>query len=56
MMNLEDTLLAFSEWLDGQGIIAPPEDFEGGDDRTHADLAAQFIEQWDGASLPGLGV
>lgn len=51
-MNTHDTLLAFSEWLDTHGLI--PVD---GDNRTHDDLAREFIEQWeadrDKATLAG---
>lgn len=37
-MTAHDVLLAFSEWLDGEGIaIVPPDD-----ERTHDDLAGLF--------------
>lgn len=46
MANLEDVLLAYSEWLDGQHLIAPPEvGIEGGDTRTHEDLAREFMAE-----------
>lgn len=41
-MSTKDTLLAFSEWLDGEGFRGPD------DDRTHQDLANAFIEDWEG--------
>jgi hypothetical protein len=42
-MNTLDTLLAYSEWLDGEKIN--PSDSE--DERTHEDLVKQFIAHWD---------
>ena len=43
-MDLQDTLLAFSEWLDGEGLMKTP---KGKDKRTHEDLAREFIEEWE---------
>lgn len=40
-MNLKDTLLAYSEWLDPEGQMS-----NHGDDRSHEDLASDFIEWW----------
>ena len=42
-MDLKDTLLAFSEWLDTEGIVV----YHEGDERTHDDLAREFIEHWE---------
>jgi len=49
LMTTEDTLLAVSEWLDSQGLIAPDNHEETGasQDRTHAELAQQFVEHWE---------
>lgn len=51
-MSTEDTLLAFSEWADGQGLYR-----ESSDDRSHQDLAREFIRDWeedeDRATLAG---
>lgn len=44
-MGIGDTLLAFSEWLDGQGLLVNdgvPDD----DTRTHEDLAVAFLAWW----------
>ena len=49
-MNTKDTLLAYSEWLDSQGLIVGESD---GDDRSHDSLADDFIEQWKGQPLAG---
>lgn len=38
-MGAETLLHQYSEWLDDEGII------KGGDERTHADLVRQFLEQ-----------
>jgi|GEM_PF-5750201 len=38
--DLKDTLLAFSEWLDSEGLIKPD---TGKDKRTHEELASEFI-------------
>lgn len=51
-MNTHDTLLAFSEWLDGQGLIVSDQTPDA-DTRTHDQLAAEFIEQWAGFPLAG---
>lgn len=56
--ELEETVRAvcfqYSEWLDGyDGLMVPPRD---GDERTHEDLVAQFLqERRDGGYLPVLG-
>lgn len=49
VMSTQDTLLAFSEWLDGENICHAKEhdDLTPGDDVTHDDLARQFIEHWE---------
>lgn len=44
LMTTEETLLAYSEWLDSEGLIVSDRD---GDDRPHADLAKQFVEDWE---------
>lgn len=53
-MSCRDTLLHFSEWLDEQGMIRGA---TRSDDRSHDDLAQQFIEHWEaderGADLAG---
>lgn len=51
-MNTVDTLLAFSEWLDGEGLIPVLTD-GGGDSRSHEQLAKDFVEQWQGKTLAG---
>jgi hypothetical protein len=48
-MTTEDTLLAFSEWLDGENIT-PGDPSDG---RTHQELAQEFIAQWTGELLAG---
>jgi len=53
-VNLQDTLLAYSEWLDGQGLVLGEE--ASRDPRTHQDLAGDFIADWqakDRATLVG---
>lgn len=57
-MDLHDTLLAYSEWLDSQGLIVP--DTEGytrnnlkPDGRSHDQLARDFVKEWSGAPLVG---
>lgn len=52
MMNTHDTLLAFSEWLDSQGLIVSDQT-PGEDTRTHDELATEFMEQWKGSPLAG---
>ncbi len=47
-MDLQDTLLAFSEWLDSEGLIKPD---TGKDKRTHEELAREFIEECRDAHL-----
>lgn len=49
-MNTVDTLLAYSEWLDGEHLIVSD---QGDDKRAHEELAREFIEQWDGQPLAG---
>lgn len=51
-MNMQDTLLAYGEWLDGKGFSAPVPDGEPIQYMTWDDLARDFIEHWDGARLP----
>ena len=48
-MNLEDTLLAYSEWLDGEKVIKPNTDE---DDRDHGTLVSQFVEYWEEHDAP----
>ena len=43
-VDLQETLLAFSEWLDGEGLMKTP---KGKDKRTHEDLAREFIQEWE---------
>lgn len=43
-MSTQETLLAFSEWLDSEGLIRPP---AKDDDRTHDQVAAEFIADWE---------
>jgi hypothetical protein len=60
VMSTQDTLLAFSEWLDGEGyMVATGLAWSG--DKTHEELARDFIEDWESnphrATLAGrLGV
>lgn len=50
-MSTQETLLAFSEWLDSEGLVLP----EGRvktqdrreDNRSHDELAREFIQQWE---------
>jgi hypothetical protein len=53
IMSTEDTLLAFSEWLDSEGLIKS--DVHEG--LSHEDLAQNFIDHWEsdqrGAMLAG---
>jgi hypothetical protein len=51
-VNLQNTLLAYSEWLDGQGLIVSDQG-EDADKRTHENLADEFIQQWQGSPLVG---
>jgi hypothetical protein len=40
MMDTKDTLLVYSEWLDGKGLLVPgPE--------SHSELIAEFIAEWE---------
>jgi len=45
----EDLLLAYSEWLDAQGVIQPDVETENRtivvDNRSHAQLVADFIAE-----------
>lgn len=50
-MNTRDTLLAYSEWLDSLGLVASDLD-EDDDQRSHDELAQEFIDQWEGTPLP----
>lgn len=43
-MNTEDTLLAYSEWLDGQKVVRSEK--ESNDDRTHDKLVTDFVTEW----------
>lgn len=45
-MNTTDTLLAFGEWLDSEGLVKS-DSGPNADKRTHEDLAKEFIEQWE---------
>jgi len=49
VMSTQDTLLAFSEWLDTERIchVKDHDDLSPGADVTHEDLARQFIEHWE---------
>ncbi len=49
-MNTQDTLLAYSEWLDTQGLIVSDLD-EDADKRSHDELAREFTERWPGLPL-----
>lgn len=65
MMNTHDTLVAFSEWLDSEGLIVsdgmgkPLSTFGAvdhstpPDKRSHDELATEFMEQWEGSPLAG---
>lgn len=44
LMTTEDTLLAYSEWLDSQGLIVGD---KTEDSRSHDELAKQFVEDWE---------
>lgn len=54
ILSTQETLLYFSEWLDGEGLIVSD---QGTDKRSHEDLARDFIEHWEaddrGAILAG---
>lgn len=59
-MNIQDTLLAFGEWLDTQRICYHPEHTtyaSDGEELTHDEVAKMFIEHWRSdpgrADLPG---
>lgn len=62
-MDLKDTLMAYSEWLDSEHLITS--DVRGDhrrtlpDKRTHEELAKEFIDWWednpDRAPLVGRG-
>lgn len=53
-MTTQDTLLAYSEWLDSEGLVKSD---QGKDKRSHDELAQAFIEHWesneDRATLAG---
>jgi hypothetical protein len=49
-LNLQDTLLAYSEWLDGEGLVVGDKE---GDSRSHDQLVLDFISQWEGKPLVG---
>lgn len=54
-MNTQDTLLAYSEWLDSQRLIVsnvPDGDTDCRDDRSHDQLAKDFITQWNDHDAP----
>lgn len=40
-MDTKDTLLAYSEWLDSEGLVS------GEDARSHEVLASEFVHQWE---------
>lgn len=42
-MDTADTLLAYSEWLDGEHLIKGDDE---GDDRDHSTLVQDFIKYW----------
>lgn len=44
-MKTKDLLLAYSEWLDGEGLVRSDDE---GDERTHEELADAFVAQWQG--------
>lgn len=54
VLSTQETLFYFSEWLDSEGVIVSD---KAGDDRTHEQLAKDFIEHWEaddrGAILAG---
>lgn len=50
-MDTQDTLMMYSEWLDSQGLIVS--DAAHLDPRSHSQLAADFIEHWEGSALAG---
>lgn len=62
-MSTRDTLLAFSEWLDSEGLIVGDQERTVvgspavADQRTHEELAEAFIAHWEaderGAILAG---
>ena len=44
-MRVQDVLLAYSEWLDGEGLMSDHAIKQGnGDDRTHEDLVSEFAK------------
>lgn len=49
-MTTQDTLMAFSEWLDGEGIAV----CKTSDKRSHDDLARQFVEHWESDPRRGI--
>ena len=50
-LSTHGTLLAYSEWLDGQGLVAGED--ASGDARAHDRLAADFAKEWTGEPLAG---
>lgn len=42
-MDLKNTLLAYSEWLDGEHLIKGD---SGDDNRSHGELVEQFVKEW----------
>ena len=42
-LTIADALMYYSEWLDGEKLF----DFHSADDRTHEQLAEQFIQHWN---------
>lgn len=51
-MNTKDTLQAYSEWLDSEGVVV--RDTKSMDDRSHDKLADDFLAHW--LSDPNKGV
>lgn len=43
MSEIQQYLFAYSEWLDGEGIIR--NEYESGDDRSHEQLVADFKKE-----------
>lgn len=41
----EHVLFGYSEWLDAQGVLMPPDD---GDQRTHTDLVLEYLHEQKG--------
>ena len=47
VISAKDLLVAFSEYLDGEGLAVTP----ANDDRTHDDLARLFLASMEGTPL-----